>query len=126
MKTIPLILFCFALNTAIVWGKDFHLTQTELHGADTDKPSESPIYVVLVPRKDDPTGGVYPVVYKSFDSQQLGRLILGLLKEKTLTSGDRLYLDFSPVMAHPPKSEIEALTVYCKKMGITVVFSGTA
>jgi hypothetical protein len=126
MKTITLILFCFALNTTNIWGKDFHLIQTQLHGATADKPSESPIYVVLVPRKDDPTGGVYPVVYETFDPQQLGGLILGLLRVKTLTSGDSLYLDFSPIMAHPPKAEIQALTDYCKKIGITVIFSGTA
>jgi hypothetical protein len=108
-------------------GKDFHLVQAQLEDNPTTKtPSEGPIYVLLVPKKDDPNGGVYPVVYRSFDSKQLGGLIGGLVRVKTLTSSDTLYLDFSPVMAHPPKAEIQALTDYCKKIGITVIFSGTA
>jgi hypothetical protein len=132
MKTITLILLFLTLNTVIVCAEDVHLVETLYNGAFLDPkgvPSESPVYVLLLPIHDGTHGGhvyINPVVLKTFDAKEIGQIINLMVKIGELPSGSVLHIDPSALMAEPPEEQIKALTDYCKKIGIKVDVSGTA
>jgi hypothetical protein len=129
MKTITLVLLCLTLNTVIVCAEDFHLVQTISYGdtlAPSGKPATNSIYVLLLPIHTGSHVVINPVVLKKFDAKEIGQIISGALTRGFLPSGSVLHFDPSPEMERPPEAEIQALTNYCKKAGITLIVSETA
>ena len=114
MKTITLILLCFALNTTIVWGADYHLVQSQiadevpLHG-----PVDSATVYVLV----CPDQRLY--VSRAFDSHPMEEII------KYFPRGSVLHYDGNALMASPSQAQIQALMAFCKSKGISLVLTPT-
>jgi hypothetical protein len=131
MKTLALIFLCLTLNTAVVWSADIHYVQTQYHtGSTSGTPvvEDFPVYVLLVPNE---YGYISPVVFKTFDSKDMGLFISDLATHGSVARGSVLHYDpmpeFAPSMMkfQPTEAQIQALTDYCKKLGITLVVSGT-
>jgi len=114
MKTFTLILSCLTLNAAVVRADDFHLVQTQVQDASAPGvPVESlTVYVLILPEHR-------PQVFKTFDSKPMEETILNLSR------GSRLHYDGNALMTSPPVTQIQALTAYCKKKGISLIVSPT-
>jgi hypothetical protein len=125
MKKIILVLFCLTLTTAATFAKDYHLVTTVLRGAPASgTPAEFPIvYVLLAP---DITGQLNPMVYKTFDSKDMELDIGVLIRSGIIAPGSVLHFDPKPDLERPTDAQIQSLTDYCKKLGITLVVSQTA
>jgi hypothetical protein len=125
MKTITLVLLCITLTTAAAWSKDYHLVTTQLRGGPaSDTPAEFPVvYVLLAP---DITGKLNPLVYKTFDSKDMEQDIGVLIRSGIIAPGSVLHFDPMPDLERPTDVQIQSLTDYCKKLGITLVVSFTA
>ena len=122
MKTITLILLCITLTTAAALAKDYHLVTTQLRGAPASgTPPELPVvYVLLAP---DKTGQLNPMVYKTFDSKDMELDIGGLIRSGIIAPGSVLVFDPNARLERPTDAQIQSLTDYCKKLGITLVVS---
>ena len=125
MKTITLILLCITLTTAAAWAKDYHLVTTQLRGAPASgTPAEFPVvYVLLVP---DENGGINPLVYKTFGSEDMKLDIRNLIRHGDIAPGSVLHFDPKPDLERPPEAQIQGLQDFCRKLGITLVVSLTA
>lgn len=124
MKKIILALFCAALATG-AWAGDFHLAVTQLRGAAfTGTPAELPVvYVLLLPAEN---GTTRPLVYRTFDSQDMELDIRNLARHGDIPSGSVLHFDALPDLERPTDAQIQAFKDFCKKLGITVVITATA
>jgi hypothetical protein len=120
MKTITLILLCITLTTAAAWAKDYHLMTTQLRGAPASgKPAKFPVVYVLL--YSNTVGFPVPLVYTNFDSEDM-RLDI----RSCIAPGSVLHFDPTPDLERPTDAQIQSLTDYCKKLGITLVVSPTA
>jgi hypothetical protein len=123
MKTITLIFLCITLTTAAAWAKDCHLVTTQLRGAPASgTPAEFPVVYVLVYSSEN--GFPDPLVYTKFDSEDM-RLDIRSLIGHGIAPGSVLDFDPTPVLKRPTDAQIQSLTDYCKKLGITLVVSLT-
>ena len=124
MKKIILVLFCLTLTTAAAWAKDYHLVTTQLRGAPASgTPAELPVvYVLLFPNEN---GFIAPLVYTKFDAKDMRSDIRNLIGHD-IAPGSVLYFDPTPDLEHPTDAQIQSLTDYCKKLGITLVVSFTS
>jgi hypothetical protein len=123
MKTITLILLCIALTTATAWAKDYHLVATQLRGAPASgTPAEFPVVYVLLFSNED--GFPVPLVYTKFDSEDM-RLDIRALVGHGIAPGSVLHFDPSPDLKRPTDAEIQSLTDYCRKLGLSLVVSAT-
>ena len=119
MKKIILVLFCLTLTTAATFAKDYHLVATQLHGAPASgTPAEFPVVYVLLYSNE--VGFPVPLVYTKFDSQDM-RLDIG----HCIVPGSILHFDPNPRLKRPTDDQIQSLTDYCKKAGITLIVSLT-
>jgi hypothetical protein len=125
MKKIILVLFCLTLTTATTFAKDYHLVTTVLRGAPASgTPAGFPVvYVLLAP---DITGQLNPMVYKTFDSKDMELDIGVLIRSGIIAPGSVLHFDPKPDLERPTDAQIQSLTDYCKKLGITLVVGQTA
>jgi len=124
MKTITLILLCITLATTAAQAKDYHLVTTQLRGAPASgKPAEFPVVYVLLFSNEN--GFPVPLVYTKFDSEDM-RLDIRNLVGHGIAPGSVLHFDPTPDLKRPTDAEIQSLTDYCKKLGITFVVSQTA
>ncbi len=123
MRTLILIFLCIMLATAGAGAKDCHLVTTQLRGAPASgKPAEFPVvYVLLFSNENDVA---VPLVYTKFDSEDM-RLDLHSLTGHGIAPGSILHFDPSPALERPTEAQIQSLTDYCKKLGITLVVSRT-
>jgi len=128
MKTILLILLYLTLNPLIACAEDVHLVETLHNDAyiTNGMPSESPVYVLLVPIHSGGNDHIEPVVFRTFDVEAMERSIRFWVTQGYLAKGSVLHFDPSPILPRPPEADVNALTDYCKKIGITVVVSTTA
>jgi hypothetical protein len=125
MKKLILILFCLALTTAATWAKDYHLVATQLRGAPASgTPAEFPVVYVLLLSHE--TGWIQPLVYTTFDSQDMELDIRNLVQHGDIAPGSVLHFDPQPDLTRPTDAQIQSLTDYCKKLGLTLVISETA
>jgi hypothetical protein len=120
MKTVTSILLILALNSVValagdypVLDKDVHLVVRDI--ADGAAGDHSPLYVLLLPDHN-------PVIFKTFDSPDMERVI-----GACLASGSVLHYDPNPDIevptGRPTSTQIEALRSYCKKKGISFIVS---
>jgi len=122
MKTITLILLVVTLNAMAVLANDYPVLDKDVHlvvrKIADGSAEESPLYVLLLPNHN-------PVIFKTFDSKDMERII-----GDCLASGSVLHYDPNPDIeiptGRPTKAQIQALTDYCKKKGISLVVSPTA
>lgn len=118
MKTITLFLLCITLTTVTAWSKDYHLVATQLRGAPASgSPAEFPVVYVLL-FSNDPV----PLVYTKFNSEDM-RLDIRSLVGHGIDPGSVLHFDTA--MKRPTDAEIQSLTDYCKKLGISFVVTMT-
>ena|ERR1700722_606162 len=124
MKKVILVLFCLTLTAAATFAKDYDLVATQLRGAPVSgTPAEFPVvYVLLAP---DITGQLNPLVYKIFDSKDMELDLGALVRSGIIAPGSVLHFNTAPAMERPPDTQIQSLTDYCKKLGITFVVSLT-
>ena len=66
------------------------------------------------------------MVYKTFDSKDMELDIGVLIRSGIITPGSVLHFDPKPDLERPTDVQIQSLTDYCKKLGITLVVSLTA
>jgi len=127
MKTILLILIYLTLNTMIACAEDVHLVETLYDDAYimNGKPSESPVYVLLMPAYPGGNDYVEPEVFRTFDVKAIERSIDFMVSQGIMTKGSILHFDPSPVLPRPSRADLSALTDYCKKIGINVVVAAT-
>jgi hypothetical protein len=129
MKIIAIIFAALAMSTFSVLADDVHLVQTIAYD-DTMLPAHAPatnsIYVLLLPLHEGAKVYINPVVLKRFYGKEIGGIIGGAVSRGFLPSGSVLHVDRSPEMVSPPDAEVKTLIDDCKKIGITVVVSGTA
>jgi hypothetical protein len=124
MKKIILVLCCLTLTTGATLAKDYHLVTTQLRGAPaSSKPAEFPVVYVLLFSGEK--GKIHPLVYTKFDSQDM-RLDIRNLIGHGIDPGSVLRFDPTPDLERPTDAQIQSLTDYCKKLGITLVVSPTA
>jgi hypothetical protein len=119
MKTITLILLCITLTTAATFAKDYHLVTTQLR----DAPASGKFPVVYVLLAPDITGQLNPMVYKTFDSKEMELDIGALIRSGIIAPGSVLVFDPNARLERPTDAQIQSLTDYCKKLGITLVVS---
>jgi hypothetical protein len=128
MKTIMLVLIGIALNTTVARCDDVHLVETAMYD-DVMVPrgelATNSIYVLLLPLHDGGAVHINPVVLRTFDAKEIGKILGGAVKLGYLPRESVLHVDPSPVMKHPPEQQIKALTDYCKEIGMTVKVSIT-
>jgi hypothetical protein len=128
MKTMILVLIGIALNIAVARGDDVHLVETAMYG-DVMRPrgeaATNSIYVLLLPLHDGGTVHINPVVLRTFDAKEIGKILRGAVKLDYLPRGSVLHIDPSPVMVRPPDAEVKKLADDCKNIGVTVVVSET-
>jgi hypothetical protein len=123
MKTIALVLLCITLTTATAWAKDYHLVTTQLRGAPASgTPAEFPVVYVSLYSTED--GFPVPLVYAKFDSEDM-RLDIRALVGHGIAPGSVLHFDPTPDLKRPTDAEIQSLTDYCKKLGISLVVGKT-
>jgi hypothetical protein len=123
MKKIILILFCLILTTAATLAKDYHLMTTQLRGAPpSGKPAKFLVVYVLLFSNEN--GFPVPLVYTKFDSEDM-RLDIRNLVGHGIAPGSVLHFDPTPDLERPTDAQIQSLTDYCKKLGITLVVSST-
>ena len=124
MRKIILVLFCLALTTAATFAKDYHLITTQLRGAPASgTPAEFPVVYVLLFSNEN--GFAVPLVYTKFDSEDKRSDIRGLIGHG-IAPGSVLHFDPKPDLERPTDAQIQSLTDYCKKLGITLVVGLTA
>lgn len=129
MKATMLILAAIALSTTIARCDDVHLIETAIYGealAPRDEPATNSIYVLLLPLHDSGSVHINPVVLKTFDQKEIGKILEGAVKRGYLPKGSILHIDPSPVMKFPPEEQVKALKEHCKEIEITVEVSDTA
>jgi hypothetical protein len=123
MKKTILAVFCLILTAAVGFAKDYPVLDKDVHMAvraiaDGSAAEASPIYVLLLPDHN-------PVIFKTFDSKDMERVI-----RDCLASGSVLHYDPNPDIevptGRPTSAQIQALKDFCKKLGITFVVSQTA
>jgi hypothetical protein len=123
MKKTILAVLCLTLTVAVGLAKDYPVLDKDVHMAvralaDGSAAEASPIYVLLLPNHN-------PVIFKTFDSKDMERVI-----RDSLASGSVLHYDPNPDIeiptGHPTSAQIQALRDFCKKLGITFVVSLTA
>ena len=123
MKTITLIILVVTLNAMAVLARDYPVLDKDVHLvvreiADGSAAEASPIYVLLLPDHN-------PVIFKTFDSKDMERVI-----RDCLASGSVLHYDPNPDIevptGRPTSAQMQALKDFCKKLGITFVVSQTA
>jgi hypothetical protein len=123
MKKIILVLFCLTLTTAATFAKDYHLFTTQLRGAPASgTPAKFPVVYVLLFSNE--VGFPVPLVYTKFDSEDM-RLDIRALVGHGIAPGSVLHFDPTPDLERPTDAQIQSLTDYCKKLGITLVVSPT-
>lgn len=71
-------------------------------------------------------GGVNPLVYKTFGSEDMKLDIRNLTRHGDIVAGSVLHFDPRPDLERPPEAQIQALKDFCKRLGITLVVSQTA
>jgi hypothetical protein len=121
MKTIALILLCTMMTTAAARAKDYHLVTTQLRGAPASgTPAEFPVVYVLLCSGEN--GLPVPSVYTKFDSEDM-RLDIRNSIGHGIAPGSVLHFDSAPDLQRPTDAQIQSLTDYCKKLGITFVVS---
>jgi hypothetical protein len=122
MKKIILVVFCITLIAAAGLAKDYPVLDKDVHLAvrdiaDGSAADSSPFYVLLLPDHN-------PVIFKTFDSKDMERVI-----GHCLASGSVLHYDPNPDIeiptGRPTSAQIQALTDYCKKQGISFTVSAT-
>ena len=119
MKTMSVIVLCLLLNTLAALARDIHLVARYVHDDSTAWTNRETVFVLLLPDN-------YPVVFKTFDSKDMERVI-----SDELPSGSDLYFDYdmnltlgpNPQLKIPTEAQIQRFTVFCKKKGITLRFS---
>jgi hypothetical protein len=129
MKTILLILIGIALHTTVARCDEVHLVETSMYGdaiVPRGEPATNSIYVLLLPLHEGAAVHINPVVLRTFDAKEIGKILGGAVKLGYLPRGSVLHIDPSPVMKFPPEEQIKALTDYCKEIGITVKVSITS
>jgi hypothetical protein len=123
MKKIIHVLFCLTLTAAAGLAKDYPVLDKDVHMAvraiaDGSAAEASPIYVLLLPDHN-------PVIFKTFDSKGMERVI-----RDCLASGSVLHYDPNPDIevptGRPTSAQLQELKDFCKKLGITFVVSQTA
>ena len=123
MKTITLIFLVVILNSMAVLARDYPILDKDVHLAvravlDGSASERSPLYVLLLPDHN-------PVIFKTFDSKDMERVI-----GHCLAPGSVLHYDPNPDIelptGRPTNAQIQALTDYCKKKGITLIVSLTS
>ena len=123
MKTITLILLIVTLNAVVVLAKDYPVLDKDVHLvvraiADGSAGEGSPLYVLLLPDHN-------PVIFKTFDSRDMERVI-----GDCLAPGSVLHYDPNPDIeiptGRPTSAQIQALKDYCKKKGISFIVSLTS
>jgi hypothetical protein len=122
MKKTILAVLCLTLTAAVGLAKDYPVLDKDVHMAvrviaDGSAAEASPIYVLLLPDHN-------PVIFKTFDSKDMERVI-----RDCLSSGSVLHYDPNPDIetptGRPTSAQIQALTDYCKKQGISFIVSPT-
>jgi hypothetical protein len=118
MKTITLIILVVTLNAMAVLARDYPVLDKDVHLvvreiADGSAAEASPLYVLLLPDHN-------PVIFKTFDSKDMEGVI-----RAGLASGSILHFDPDPLLKRPTDAQIQSLTDYCKKIGITLIVSLT-
>ncbi len=120
VKKIILILFGLTLTTAATLAKDYPVLDKDVHLvvraiADGSAGEHSPFYVLLLPDHN-------PVIFKTFDSKDMERVI-----GTCLAAGSILHYDPNPDIETPTgvptSAQIQLLTDFCKKKGISLVVS---
>ena len=110
------------LNAAVVSAKDYPVLDKDVHLvvrdiADGSASERSPLYVLLLPDHN-------PVIFKTFDSKDMERVI-----GHCLASGSILHYDPNPDIEvptrRPTREQMQSLTDFCKKKGISFVVSMT-
>ena len=130
MKITTLVLFAIALNITMARCDDVHLVETAMHDdvlVPNGQEATNSIYVLLLPLHE--TNGmvhINPVVLRTFDAKEIGKILEGAVKLGFLPKDSTLHIDPSPVMKGPPDDQVKALKDHCKEIGITVKVSGTA
>lgn len=123
MQKVILILFSLTLTTAATLAKDYPVLDKDVHlvvraVADGSAGEHSPFYVLLLPDHN-------PVIFKTFDSKDMERVI-----GNCLTAGSILHYDPNPDIeiptGVPTSAQIQSLTDFCKKKGISLVVSTTS
>jgi hypothetical protein len=124
MKKIILVLLCLILTTSATLAKDYHLVTTQLRVSPASgTPAEFPVvYVLLFSNEVD---WPVPLVYTKFDSEEMRLDIRALVEQHGIAPGSVLHFDPSPILKRPTDAQIQSLTDYCKKLGITLVVSPT-
>jgi hypothetical protein len=79
------------------------------------------VYVLLFSNEN---GFPDPLVHTKFDSEDM-RLDLRSLVGHRIATGSVLHFDPTPLLERPADAQIQSLTDYCKKLGITLVVSLT-
>jgi len=129
MKILTLVLATIALNTTIARCDDVHLIETTMYGDELvprGEPGTNSIYVLLLPLHNGGAVHINPVVLKTFDAKEIGKILEGAVKLRHLPKASTLHIDPSPVMKFPPEDQVKALKDHCKEIGITVEVSYTA
>ncbi len=95
MNTMTLILLFVTLNAVVVLAKDYPVLDKDVHLvvrdiADGSAGEHSPFYVLLLPDHN-------PVIFKTFDSRDMERVI-----GDCLASGSALHYDRNPDMKSRP------------------------
>jgi len=109
--------------TTATWAKDYHLVATQLRGAPASgTPAEFPVVYVLLFSNEN--SFPVPSVYTKFDSEDM-RLDIRSLVGHGIAPGSVLHFDSSPDLKRPTDAEIQSLTDYCKKLGISFVVTPT-
>jgi hypothetical protein len=119
MKTIIVIVFCLLLNTLTSSAKDFHLVARYVYDDSTTWTNRETVFILLLPDNQ-------PVVFKTFDSNDMKRVI-----SDGLPSGSGLYFDYdmnltlgpNPLLKIPTETQMKRFIAFCKKKGITLKFS---
>jgi hypothetical protein len=118
MKRTILAVLCLTLTAAVGLAKDYPVLDKDVHLvvrsiADGSAAETSPLYVLLLPHHN-------PVIFKTFDSKDMEGVI-----QVWLASGSILHFDPDPLLKQPTDAQIQSLTVFCKKLGITLIVSLT-
>jgi len=101
-----------------------HLVATQLRGAPASgTPAEFPVVYVLLFSGEN--GEVHPLVYQTFDSQDMELDMRNLIRHGDIAPGSILHFDPKPDLARPSDTQIRAFKEFCKKLGITFVVSKT-
>jgi len=74
----------------------------------------------------DENGGINPLVYKTFGSEDMKLDIRNLIRHGDIAPGSVLHFDPKPDLERPPEAQIQGLQDFCRKLGITLVVSLTA